>query len=158
MSPVQEPLSQSQSAQFYFWMQQRKKMCQHDADPATHGALGGCWGLKGRELQWVGPVIFHLGCDPGPAMPNSRGLPRQACSAPLLWVPGFWVLVLETRLGSCCGCTPLPEEVTEAPGWGKLYPWVPLGLVGSRNNMQMAFFEARAWKAFKASDWSMLGF
>ena len=49
---------------------------------------------------------------------------------------------------------PLPEEVTEAPGSGELHPRVPLGLVGSRNNTQMDFFEAGTWKAFfKASGW-----
>lgn len=44
--------------------------------------------------------------------------------------------------GGAAVVVPLPEEVTEAPGSVQLYPWVPLGLAGSGNNMQIAFFEA----------------
>lgn len=110
--------------------------------------FGWCCDLKGRET--VGPIIFHLGCDPGPAMPSSQSLPiRTAVLGPRLLGP-----CVGDRTWRAAMVGPLPEEVTEAPGSGKLHPWVPLGLVGSRNNTQMDFFEAGTWKAFfKASGW-----
>lgn len=98
MWPVQELLSHSWSAQFYFCMDQKKRACQHYADPATHGLWVVLWSEGKGNCK-----AYHLSTwavtQGQQSILSSRSLLRLAWSGLLFWVPGFWGLVLETGPG-----------------------------------------------------------
>lgn len=152
MWPVQELLSRSRSAQFYFCMDQKKKACQQDADPATRGLWVVLWSEgKGNCRAYHLPPGLWPRASSAQLLESAQAdlVGQDCCSGSQAWGPS-----VEDGTWRAAVLGPLPEEVTEAPGSGELHPRVPLGLVGSRNNTQMDFFEAGTWKAFfKASGW-----
>lgn len=157
MWPVQELLSHSRSAQFYFCMDQKKKACQHDADPATRGLWVVLWseGKGNCRAYHLQPVLW-------PRASNAQ-LPESAqagLAGLLFWVPGFWSLVLETGPGELLWLDHFLRKWLRLPSSGKLHPWVPLGLVGSRNNTPNGCLWSRDLEGLLQSLWlgQCLGF